>query len=296
MTQLINEAKRMQHLAGLVNESQLEEALNKDIRKFGDDVMKRLQQAGFEVEFGFKNDLSHTNMGTEIRKKIEDNPKYIYLTLTLSNYMEQMYISANPKSKKEIDNVLNKFQTSTKDGVEKTIRSKGMFAGPDVLKQVMGALNPGDIYSWGWKQYGNMIIKDYLRNANITTQTKSTEKGGIGSDKVTYSKGTTKTLPPQQESLDIESVVNEALAKVRINEATPTSTPTPTPKSAASQRYGASLKTASTVKQAAAGVKNVTTDLPGAFTEWFKTLGFVKPSKSAVISAVGKALDSMGIK
>ena len=46
---LSEEFRRMQKLAGIVTESQLNEALNKDIKAFGQDLDKNLKAAGFQT-------------------------------------------------------------------------------------------------------------------------------------------------------------------------------------------------------------------------------------------------------
>ena len=46
---LSEEFLRMQKLAGILTESQLNEALNKDIKAFGQDLDKNLKAAGFQT-------------------------------------------------------------------------------------------------------------------------------------------------------------------------------------------------------------------------------------------------------
>lgn len=167
----------------------LSEALNKDMRQFGDDLMKKLKQAKFDVEFG----INKTTNQEEIKKKIKENPKYIYLEVQLKDDFQSLVLFGSKELEKDITNILNKFQTSTDRGAEKIIKKGGMSSGPEIVKQVIGTLNPGDIYSWPIGTFGSFIAKQYLRSAKVTSRTKTTTDRG-GADKITYSQGTTRSI------------------------------------------------------------------------------------------------------
>ena len=207
MAQLINEAKRMQLLAGLITESQLNEALNKDIKAFGQDLDKNLKAAGFNTVITFQDPSS------EQQKKVQEDPKSVLLYVTQTDQYQGLQLRGNIKSAKELDKVVSKFQVADWNGPKMTFGS-----GWDTkTKQVVGGFNPGDIV--GTKDPSTGIQGKPFYDANfyryaITQAKTTTDQGG----KTTKTQGVTQTMAkpsaqPQQES--IEQAVNEALAKFR---------------------------------------------------------------------------------
>ena len=207
MAQLINEAKRMQLLAGLITESQLNEALNKDIKAFGQDLDKNLKAAGFNTIITFQAPSN------EQQKKVQDDPKSVLLYVTQSDQYQGLQLRGNIKSAKTLDKVVSRFQVADWSGPKMTF-GKGWDA---KTKQVVGGFNPGDIV--GTKDPRAGIQGKPFYDANFyryaTTQAKTTtDQGG----KTTKSQGVTQTMAkpaaqPQKES--IELTVNEALANFR---------------------------------------------------------------------------------
>ncbi len=76
-----------------------------------------------------------------------------------------------------------------------------------------------------------------------------------------------------------------------------TSAPSPVNAPADVKALGKAQTTATTVQSKAKAINNIN-EFPGAFENWFKTLGFQpgKVSKSAVRSAVEKVLTNLGYK
>ena len=76
-----------------------------------------------------------------------------------------------------------------------------------------------------------------------------------------------------------------------------TSAPAPVNAPADVKALGKAQQTATTVQTKAKTINNIN-EFPGAFENWFKTLGFQpgKVSKSAVRSAVEKILTNLGYK
>jgi hypothetical protein len=199
MAQLINEAKRFQKLANI------NEALNKDIKAFGQDLDKNLKAAGFNTIITFQNPSN------EQIKKVQDDPKSVLLYVIQSDQYQGLQLRGNIKSAKALDKVVNKFQVADWNGPKMTFGS-----GWDTkTKQVVGGFNPGDIV--GTKDPSTGIQGKPFYDANfyryaITQAKTTTDQGG----KTTKSQGVTQTMAkpaaaPQKES--IEQAVNEALRK-----------------------------------------------------------------------------------
>ena len=205
MTQL-NEIKRMQHLAGVINESQLEEALNKDIRQFGQDLEKRLKEAGFLTMVAF-----HPKVITDQQQaEIKADPKKVGLHVILDPQFQALQLRGNAKSAKELEKIVNQFQVSSWNGPKMTFGS-----GWDTkTKQVVGAFNPGDIVGGGKGVNGSFYDANFVRYAVVGTKVKT----GQGEKETTTSSKVASMSQPQQaaESLDnLDEIVDKVLAKVR---------------------------------------------------------------------------------
>jgi hypothetical protein len=127
----INEIKRMQLLAGVINESQLNEALNKDIKAFGQDLDKRFKEDGFDTLITMKAATP------EQLKIIQTNPKAVMFEVYQNPEIQMLTLRVNPKMVAKAESIINKFQLSNYDG---PVLKRGWTA-----KQVQGAINPGDI-------------------------------------------------------------------------------------------------------------------------------------------------------
>jgi hypothetical protein len=175
MAQLINEAKRMQLLAGLITESQLEEALNKDIKAFGQDLDKKFKEAGFDTLILMRPP------SPEQLNVVKTNPKAAIFEVFQTPEVQQLNVTVNPKQTQKAESIINKFQLSDYSG---PVLKRGWTA-----KQVQGAINPGDIVKQD-SEKGRGIWYFY-RLAKVDTKVKNV----------------------QAES--IEQTVNEALTKFR---------------------------------------------------------------------------------
>jgi hypothetical protein len=195
----LNEIKRMQLLAGVINESQLEEALNKDIRQFGQDLDKRLKEAGFKTLV-----LVGQNLNPEAQKKLNNEQGLIALEVQRYNGSEgevqQMYLYCNPKDYQKVKKVVDKFQLSNYEGQAK-FNDKTW-----TTKTVIGAINPGDIVKIE-NENGSQIW--FYRYEKVDRKLKTSTYGTPTS--------TTKTNTAQQKisEIDLDEVVDKALSKVR---------------------------------------------------------------------------------
>jgi hypothetical protein len=183
--------------------SYINEALNKDIKVFGQDLDKNLKAAGFNTIITFQLPSS------EQQKKVQEDPKSVILYVTLSDQFQSLQLRGNAKSAKELDKIVSKFQVSSWNGPKMAFGS-----GWDAkTKQVVGGFNPGDIVGGGKGVNGVYYDANFTRYA--TTQAKTTtDQGG----KTTKTQGVTQTMAkpaaqPQQESID--QAINEALNSFR---------------------------------------------------------------------------------
>ena len=176
----INESfLKMQKLAGVITEAQynskkslienqLEEALNKDIRQFGQDLEKRLKQAGFTTIVTF-----HPKAPTEeMKTKVIEDPKLVILYVNLDQQYQSLQLRGNAKSAKDLEKIVKNYQVAKWNGPKMTFGS-----GWDTkTKQVIGGFNPGDIVGQDPGIMGPFYDANFMRYA--VTQTKvATTKG-----------------------------------------------------------------------------------------------------------------------
>jgi len=184
----------MQKLAGIVTESQLNEALNKDIKAFGQDLDKNLKAAGFQTLI-----LVGKSVSDEQKEKVKTNPGLAIIEVFENQAIQTLSLYVNPKEFTKAEKVTNKFQTPPYDGPKMTF-GQGW---DTITKQIKGALNPGDIYSAGKDSVNGVFW--FARSSQVETKTVTTKN-----NTTTTTPTKTSTIPaPQAES--IEQVVNEAL-------------------------------------------------------------------------------------
>lgn len=122
----------MKHLKLFENFS-INEALNKDIKEFGQDLEKNFKAAGFNTSILAQSPTEQQLNAVKTKEKVAifevfQNEAVQQLTL---------HVSSNPKSFKAAEAIVNKFQLSDYNG---PVLKRGWTA-----KQVMGKINPGDI-------------------------------------------------------------------------------------------------------------------------------------------------------
>lgn len=130
----------------------LNEALNKDIKEFGRDLGKYLTNAGFQVKY-VNGRISDENL-THLRT----NTGLVAFETDQNQDQQSLYLYFNPKEKSKIETIVNKFQLTPYSG-------KPMGAGW-TYKQVVGALNPGDIF----KVDGGNYMYQFFRLAKVNTK------------------------------------------------------------------------------------------------------------------------------
>jgi hypothetical protein len=113
----------------------LTEALNKDIKAFGQDVERNLKSAGF-------NTLVTTQTPTdEQTNQVANDPKLVILYVSQDSSSQGLQLRGNITAAKDLSKIVNKFQVSSWNGPKKEFGS-----GWDAkTKQVVGGFNPGDI-------------------------------------------------------------------------------------------------------------------------------------------------------
>jgi hypothetical protein len=119
-------------LVGNTKTNQLNEALNKDIKAFGQDLDKNFKAAGFDTLVTFQS------ITPEQLNVIKTNPKAVVFEVYQNPETQMLTLRVNPKMITKAESIINKFQLSNYNG---PVLSKGWTA-----KQVQGVINPGDIF------------------------------------------------------------------------------------------------------------------------------------------------------
>jgi len=194
MKQPINEIARMKKLAGLITESQyqasLDEALNKDIKAFGQDLDKNLKAAGFQTLI-----LVGKFASDEQKKKVQTDLGLAIIEVGENQAIQTLSLYVNPKEFEKAKKVTSKFQLPSYDGAKMTF-GKGW---DTITKQIKGALNPGDIYDAGVTSSHGVFY--FARLAKVETKTTTTSGNNTTSTPVKTATVQPKAAPaPQQES------------------------------------------------------------------------------------------------
>lgn len=118
------------------------------------------------------------------RKNIASDSKTIAIFATADNFAQTLYLSSNPKAENEVQKVLSNYQLASYKGKEQKTADGWK------SKQVIGSLNPGDIYLYNKEEVGDTIQRTYIRTRSVKSQTTTTEMGGA----TTKTKGVEKGL------------------------------------------------------------------------------------------------------
>ena len=223
-------------------EAGLNEALNKDIKTFGQDLDKNLKAAGFQTLI-----LVGKPATDEQKKKVKTDLGLAIIETYENPEVQALTLYVNPKEFEKAKKITDKFQLSTYNGQKMTL-GKGW---DTVIKQVKGALNPGDIYDAGENSGHGLFY--FARLAKVDTKTAVA--------KPTIEEDITKPVPS-----DVK-----ALSNVQ--------------------------KTATAISNKAKAINSIQ-EFPGAFENWFQTLGFQpgKISRSIIRAEVEKVLVKLGYK
>jgi hypothetical protein len=136
----------------------ISEALNKDIKVFGQDLDKRLKEAGFKTLI-----LVGKSATDEQKKKVQTDLGLAILEVFENAGLQLLTLYINPKELSKAKSVISKFQLVPYKG---QVIQKGWTA-----KQVQGALNPGDIYLDSENSSHGVSI--FARLAQIDTKVKN---------------------------------------------------------------------------------------------------------------------------
>ena len=154
--------------------NQINEALNKDLSSFANDLSKRAKEFKFNVITLHPNDPPPQNR----------EPKTIYLqhgrqTYHSSNYTyDELLLIYHNDDFEMVKKIINYFQLSPYDGPVLNITknyNKGQ-GDEKVIKQIRGALNPGDIFATPYHRdpHSNTFTYNsihFLRIKSIKTET-----------------------------------------------------------------------------------------------------------------------------
>jgi len=117
------------------NKLDLYEALNKDIKEFGQDVERNLKSAGFSTLVTFQTPTD------EQTNQVANDPKLVILYVSQDSSSQGLQLRGNITAAKDLSKIVNKFQVANWNGPKKEFGS-----GWDAkTKQVVGGFNPGDI-------------------------------------------------------------------------------------------------------------------------------------------------------
>lgn len=149
----------------LLDETSLNEALNKPLQDFGPDLQKRLQTVGFNTK------LSSEAPSDEIQGKLRENPKLAYIHFYRSGNNEEIVIYAGGKAQQKIQKVVDYFNLDSSQ------------YGPDkdagwVIKNAINK-NPGDI------MVSNVELINQLTNVRFYRFDKGAYKNVKTTDKAT---------------------------------------------------------------------------------------------------------------
>jgi hypothetical protein len=192
----------------LDNERPLEEALNKDIKAFGQDLDKAFKAAGFDTLV-----LMQTPSAEQMNI-VKTNPKAALFEVSQTPEAQTLTVYVNPKQIQKAESIINKFQLSDFNG---PVLKKGWTA-----KQVQGAINPGDIVKQDADKARGMWY--FYRLAKVDTKVKSMEEALLAED-----------------NLEVKSIAKQLYSWLKQNDVN-TKLIAQTPSTSYGKQIGASLK------------------------------------------------------
>jgi len=110
MKALVNETKRMQKLAGIINESQLSED-EKSLDKFGATLFDRLKKNGYNPKYT-KNDQEYENLKKVAIKNADQKLAVVYDFKEANTIL----IGVNEKNMDDIDKIVTAMKSELPDG------------------------------------------------------------------------------------------------------------------------------------------------------------------------------------
>tara|TARA_B100000575_G_C22947761_1_gene548262 strand:- start:269 stop:802 length:534 start_codon:yes stop_codon:yes gene_type:complete len=156
---------RMQKLAGVISEEEyknrLNEALNKPLDKFGQDLEKRLNVLGFETKvFGGQETVPSSAVD-----QIQKNPKLAGMSYIKLKPGERSIPSTSDRDYEYIEVVVNAQKLNQLKKVKSYFQTADGNYGPDkklgwIIKNVKKT-NPGDIIGSDIQKYGDRAILSY---------------------------------------------------------------------------------------------------------------------------------------
>ena len=169
MRDLLEEGRNIQQL---FKKRVLSEALNKDITAFGKDLEKRLKDLKLTPRvFPPKNNSAYDAV-EPLKERLKTEPENVLMSFNSSNDAQELYLVGSVKQKATIEKAVNYFQLAKYAGP--VINDPGNWQ----TKQIIGALNPGDIFLYSLDKSRDYVEYLFMRWAKITTTSKTTDSSG----------------------------------------------------------------------------------------------------------------------
>jgi hypothetical protein len=169
MRDLLEEGRNIQQL---FKKRVLSEALNKDITAFGKDLEKRLKDLKLIPHVIPPKNNSAFDAVEPLKEKLKTEPEKILMSFHSSNGVQELYLVGGIKQKSTIQKAVNYFQLSKYTGP--VINDPGEWQ----TKQIIGALNPGDIFLYSLDKTTNYVEYLFMRRDKIKTTSKTTDSSG----------------------------------------------------------------------------------------------------------------------
>jgi hypothetical protein len=194
----------------------LSEALNKDIKAFGQDLDNKLKAAGIKTLI-----LVGKESTPEQRDQVKKTPGLAILEVSQTPETQLMVLYYSPKDKSKVMKAVDYFQLIPYDG---QVLKKGWSA-----KQVKGAINPGDIYKQesgeGQIQFIRLAKTDpKVKTVSETEEPKENENASgwqIYSSEgkypnIKYEPVNDKVYKTEDEAKHIASIINKQYPNSRV--------------------------------------------------------------------------------
>jgi|688.fasta_scaffold527197_2 hypothetical protein len=169
MRDLLEEGRNIQQL---FKKRVLSEALNKDITAFGKDLEKRLKDLKLIPRvFPPKNNSAYAAV-EPLKERLKTEPDNVLISFNSSNDAQELYLVGSVKQKATIEKAVNYFQLAKYTGPVISDPKKWQ------TKQIVGALNPGDIFLHSLDNTTDYVEYLFMRLAKVDTKSVSTDSSG----------------------------------------------------------------------------------------------------------------------
>ena len=147
----------------------LSEALNKDIKAFGQDLDNKFKAAGFDTL------IIMQSASPEQLNIVKTNTKAAIFEVSQNQEAQMLIVRVNPEMISKAESIINKFQLSNYNG---PVLGKGWTA-----KQVKGVINPGDIVKQDANR--NHGVWEFYRLAKVDTKVANVNEARLTKNNLT---------------------------------------------------------------------------------------------------------------